>query len=62
MHIYFLSSLCLSVTLSMSWRKYKVSLSEKNVNYTKASNILYVANDKAVTQVYQREMPFGISE
>lgn len=39
-----------------------MSLSEKNVNYTKASNILYVANDKAVTQVYQREMPFGISE
>lgn len=37
-------------------------LSEKIVNYTKPGLFLCVAKDKPVTQVYQREMPFGISK
>lgn len=51
MHICFLSSLCFSATLSMTWRKYKMPLSEKVINYTEAGNFLCVAKDKAVTQV-----------
>lgn len=35
---------------------------QKTVNYTKTGKLLYVAKDKAVVQVYQREMPFGLSK
>jgi len=35
-----------------------MSLSEKIVDYTKTGKTLYVAEDKTIIQVYQREMPF----
>lgn len=41
-------------------------LSEKVADCTKSGKMLYVAEDKAIIQVYQREMPlempFGISK
>lgn len=42
-------------------RQYKMSLSEKIVDYTKTGKMLYVAEDKAIMQVYQSDMPFCIS-
>lgn len=57
-----------SVTLKMICRTYKVLISYKLYNiklhaHTKTnSKMLYVAEDKAIIQVYQKEMPFHISK
>lgn len=57
-----------SVTLKMICRTYKVLISYKLHNiklhaHTKTnSKMLYVAEDKAIIQVYQKEMPFHISK
>lgn len=57
-----------SVTLKMICRTYKVFISYKlhiiklHAHTKTNSKMLYVAEDKAIIQVYQKEMPFHISK